>query len=234
VELYHRWKDTFGVELLDGLGTAEMWHIFLTNRPGDVRPGTLGRAVAGFDVRVRDDAGRDVAPGEAGTLWVRGDSRAIAYWQNMDATRRAFRGEWYVSEDMLSRDEDGYFTYRGRADDMLKVAGKWLSPGEVENCMLQHPAVREVAVVGVVEDDGLTRPHAYVVAGDAAGEGLDAELLTFVAERLESYKAPRSIVFLEALPRTHLGKVDRGRLRATPTAPERPERRERRERRERH
>jgi benzoate-CoA ligase family protein len=220
VELYHRWKDAFGVELLDGLGTAEMWHIFLTNRPGDVRPGTLGRAVDGFDVRVRDDAGRDLPPGEAGFLWVRGDSRAIGYWQNMDATRRAFRGEWYVSEDMLSRDEDGYFTYRGRADDMLKVSGKWLSPGEVENCLLQHPAVREVAVVGVVEADGLTRPHAFVVADadgdgiDGAPAGLDAELLAFVTGRLESYKAPRAIVFMDELPRTHLGKVDRGRLRA--------------------
>jgi benzoate-CoA ligase family protein len=222
VELYHRWKQAFGVELLDGLGTAEMWHIFLTNRPGDVRPGTLGRPVPGFDVRVRDDDGRDVPTGEAGYLWVRGDSRAIGYWQNMDATRRAFRGEWYVSEDMLSRDEDGYFTYRGRADDMLKVAGKWLSPGEVENCMLQHPAVREVAVVGVVESDGLTRPHAFVVpAPGAEAAGLDAELVAFVTERLESYKAPRSVAFLDALPRTHLGKVDRGRLRAAeaPTVP---------------
>jgi benzoate-CoA ligase family protein len=214
VELYHRWRDAFGVELLDGLGTAEMWHIFLTNRPGDVRPGTLGRPVEGFDVRVRDDLGRDVPTGEAGYLWVRGDSRAIAYWQNMDATRRAFQGEWYVSEDMLSRDQDGYFTYRGRADDMLKVAGKWLSPQEVENCLLQHPGVEEVAVVGVVESDGLTRPHAFVVPARPAGDGLEAELLAFVTARLESYKAPRSIVFMEALPRTHLGKVDRGRLRA--------------------
>lgn len=220
IELYHRWKDTFGVELLDGLGTAEMWHVFLSNRPGDVRPGTLGRPVDGFDVRVRDDAGRDLPPGDVGYLWVRGDSRAIAYWQNMDATRRAFRGDWYVSEDMLSRDADGYFTYRGRADDMLKVSGKWLSPQEVENCMLRHPAVREVAVVGVVEEDGLTRPHAFVVPAGEGGDtgpgddGLKATLMAFVAERLESYKAPRSIVFLDSLPRTHLGKVDRGHLRA--------------------
>jgi acyl-coenzyme A synthetase/AMP-(fatty) acid ligase len=129
--------------LLDGLGTAEMWHIFLSNRPGEVRPGTLGRAVPGFDVRVRDDDGNDLPPGETGYLWVRGNLRAIGYWQQMERTRRAFRGEWYVSEDMVSRDEDGYFTYRGRADDMLKVSGRWLAPGEVENCLLAHPAVQE-------------------------------------------------------------------------------------------
>jgi benzoate-CoA ligase family protein len=213
LELYQRWKALFGVELLDGLGTAEMWHIFLTNRPGDVRPGTLGRPVEGFDVRIRDESGRDVPPGEAGFLWVRGDSRAIGYWQNMDATRRAFQGDWYVSEDMLTRDEEGYFTYHGRGDDMLKVAGKWLSPQEVENCLLQHPDVEEVVVVGVVEADGLTRPHAFVVAKDAVRAGLDTEIVHFVTDHLESYKAPRSVVFMDELPRTHLGKVDRGRLR---------------------
>lgn len=222
VELYRRWKDVFDVELLDGLGTAEMWHVFISNRLDDVKPGTLGRAVPGFDVRVRDDAGNDVPDGEVGYLWVRGASRGIAYWQNMDATTRAFRGEWYVSEDMLSRDADGYFTYRGRADDMLKVSGKWLAPGEIENCLLEHPAVREVAVVGVVEDDGLTRPHAYVVAAGAAGSrapasaDLDAlcqELQGFVKQRLASYKTPRRLLFLDELPRTHLGKVDRGQLR---------------------
>jgi benzoate-CoA ligase family protein len=213
-ELYRRWKETFGVELLDGLGTAEMWHIFLTNHPGDVRPGTLGRVVDGFEVRLRDEHGRDVPDGETGFLWVRGDSRAIAYWRDMDATRAAFRGEWYVSEDMLSRDADGYHTYRGRGDDMLKVSGKWLAPQEVENCLLQHAAVREAAVVGVVEEDGLMRPHAYVVTADTpGGDGLAADLLEFLGASLESYKVPRSIMFLDALPRTHLGKVDRGQLR---------------------
>jgi benzoate-CoA ligase family protein len=222
VELHRRWDETFGVELLDGLGTAEMWHIFLSNRPGEVRPGTLGRPVPGFDVRIRDDDGRDLPAGAVGALWVRGGSRALGYWQNLEATARAFRGEWYVSEDMLSRDDAGYFTYAGRGDDLLKVAGRWLAPGEVENCLVQHPGVREAAVVGVVEADGLTRPWAYVVgagAGLGAGEGvgvgaLEEELARWVRERLESYKVPRRFVFLEALPRTHLGKVDRGKLRA--------------------
>ncbi len=212
VELYHRWRRAFGVELLDGLGTAEMWHIFISNRPGQVRPGTLGTVVPGFEVKVCDDDGRELPGGEVGALWVRGDSRAIGYWQQMDKTKQGFRGEWYVSGDMVRRDADGYFTYCGRADDLLKVSGKWLAPQEVENCLLQHPAVKEVAVVGVVGEHGLVKPHAFVVA-TAAHHGLAEELQAFVRERLEPYKYPREVIFLDALPRTHLGKVDRARLR---------------------
>jgi acyl-coenzyme A synthetase/AMP-(fatty) acid ligase len=211
VELHERWNRAFGVDLLDGLGTAEMWHIFLSNRPGEVRPGTLGRVVPGFDVRVRDDDGRDLPDGEVGWLWVKGDSRAIAYWQQMEKTAQSFRGEWYVSGDMVRRDADGVFTYCGRGDDMLKVGGRWLAPQELENCLLHHPAVREVAVVGVTDTAGLVKPHAFVVA-EAAHAGLAAELQDFAKARLEPYKYPREVIFLEALPRTHLGKVDRARL----------------------
>ena len=216
LELHQRWNRVFGVDLLDGLGTAEMWHVFISNRPGAVRPGTLGMVVPGFDVRVRDDEGKDLPDGQVGWLWVRGDSRAIGYWRHMEKTKEAFRGEWYVSGDMLSRDADGYFSYAGRGDDMLKVSGRWLSPQEVENCLMQHPAVREACVVGVVEADGLTRPHAYVVAApDADVRTLEPELDAFVRERLESYKVPRRVVLMGDLPRTHLGKVDRGRLRVS-------------------
>ncbi len=213
VELYDRWKRTFGVELLDGLGTAEMWHVFVTNRLGDVKPGTLGRVVEGFDLRVRDDDDRDVGPGEVGWLWVRGGARAIGYWQHQEKNESAFRGEWYVSGDMISRDADGYITYHGRGDDMLKVGGKWLAPSDVENCLLQHSRVKECAVVGVTDQDGLTKPHAFVVA-DGDTEGLGDELRAWVRERLEPYKAPREVAFLATLPRTHLGKVDRGKLRS--------------------
>jgi len=212
VELYERWKQTFGVELLDGLGTAEMWHIFISNKPGAVRPGTIGTVVPGFDVRVRDDLGHDLTDGEVGMLWVRGDSRAIGYWQQMDKTKAAFRGEWYVSGDLVRRDADGYFTYCGRADELLKVGGKWLAPQEVEGCLLQHPLVKEVAVVGIEDANGLTKPHAFVVATERRA-GLAEELQAFARERLEPYKAPRAVRFLDALPRTHLGKVDRGKLR---------------------
>ena len=212
VELYERWKQTFGVELLDGLGTAEMWHIFISNKPGAVKPGTLGTVVPGFDVRVRDDLGHDLADNEVGMLWVRGDSRAIGYWQQMDKTKAAFRGEWYVSGDLVRRDADGYFTYCGRADELLKVGGKWLAPQEVEGCLLQHPLVKEVAVVGIEDANGLTKPHAFVVVLERR-DGLAEELKTFARERLEAYKAPRAVNFLDVLPRTHLGKVDRGKLR---------------------
>ena len=211
-ELYHRWKATFGVELLDGLGTAEMWHVFISARPGAVRPGTMGTVVPGFEVRVTDDDGNALPDGEVGWLRVRGKARAIAYWQQMEKTAQAFQGEWYVSGDMIRRDTDGYFTYCGRGDDMLKVGGRWLAPQEVENCLLQHPAVQEAAVVGVVDAQGLTKPHAFVIAKQKTA-GLGEELKAFVRERLEPYKAPREVIFLDDFPRTHLGKVDRGRLR---------------------
>ncbi|MGH7556192.1 MAG: benzoate-CoA ligase family protein [Gemmatimonadota bacterium] len=212
VELHRRWDEAFGVDLLDGLGTAEMWHIFLSNRPGRVRRGTLGEAVPGFELRVCDDHGASLPDGEVGWLRVRGASRAIAYWQRMEQTQEAFQGEWYVTGDMVVRDTDGYYAYCGRGDDMLKVSGKWLSPKEVENCLLQHPAVREVAVVGAADAAGLTKPCAFVVAERPAA-GLDEELKAFVRERLEPNKAPREVTLVESLPRTHLGKVDRGFLR---------------------
>jgi len=212
VELYDRWKRAFGVEICDGLGTAEMWHIFLTNRPGDVRPGTLGKVVEGFEVKVCDDDGRELPDGEVGWLWVRGASRAIGYWHDQEKTGLAFRGEWYVSGDMLRRDAEGYFTYCGRGDDMLKVTGKWLAPAEVENCLLRHPAVKECAVVGAVDPNGLTKPHAYVMVHETR-DGLEEELKAFVRTTLEPYKAPREIFIVDDMPRTHLGKIDRGKLR---------------------
>ncbi len=214
VELHQRWRDRFGVELLDGLGTAEMWHIFISNRPGHVKPGTLGTVVPGFDVKVCDDEGRELGRGETGWLWVRGDSRAIGYWQQMDKTMHAFRGEWYVSGDLISMDSDGYVIYCGRGDEMLKVSGKWLAPQEVEGCLLEHPEVTEAAVVGATDPSGLVKPRAYVVPRGLR-EGLDEELKRHVRDRLEPYKHPREVIFVEALPRTHLGKVDRGRLRQT-------------------
>jgi acyl-coenzyme A synthetase/AMP-(fatty) acid ligase len=188
-----------------------MWHIFISNRPGDVIPGTLGRVVPGFEVKLCDADDREVADGEIGLLWVKGDSRAIGYWQQMDDTRRAFRGEWYVSGDMLRRNADGTFTYCGRSDDMLKVGGRWLSPGELENCLLTHAAVREVAVVGVRNAEGLVKPCAYVVS-ESPSAALARELQELAKSRLEPYKYPREVIFLDGLPRTHLGKVDRAAL----------------------
>ena len=211
-ELFERWRQTFGVELLDGLGTAEMWHIFISNRPGAARAGTLGQVVPGFEVRVCDEDGRELPRGETGWLRVRGGSRAIGYWQQHDRSQEVFRGEWYISGDLISMDEDGYVTYCGRGDELLKVSGKWLAPAEVEGCLLQHDAVAEAAVVGRPDASGLVKPVAFVVARERRA-GLEAELQAFVRERLDAYKAPREVTFVDVLPRTHLGKVDRGRLR---------------------
>jgi len=212
VELYDRWKATFGVDLLDGLGTAEMWHIFISNRPGEVRPGTLGTVVPGFEIKACDEEGREVTRGETGWLWVRGGARAIAYWQHQEKTEQAFRGDWYVSGDLVAIDDAGYVTYHGRGDEMLKVGGKWLAPQEVEGCLLQHPSVAEAAVVGVPDGNGLMKPVAHVVARNVH-PGLAEELKSYVRERLAPYKHPREITFVDSLPRTHLGKVDRGKLR---------------------
>lgn len=212
-ELHDRWNTAFGVELLDGLGTAEMWHVFLSNRPGDVRPGMLGIVVPGFEVRVTDEDGTEVPHGEVGTLRVRGDSRGLGYWQQVEQDRQAFQGEWYVSNDMVSRTEEGVFTYCGRSDDMIKVSGQWLSPKEVENCLLRHPAVIEAAVVGIEGETGLVKPHAFVIAEPA--DGLEAALQAFVKEHLSPFKYPRRVHVRDSLPRTHLGKVDRGALRAS-------------------
>ncbi len=214
-ELHAKWDRLFGVPLLDGLGTAEQWHIFLSNRIGRVRRGTLGEVVPGFEIRVMDDEGREVPDGTMGYLWVRGGSRALGYWQHLDKSQSCFRGEWVVTGDLVRRDADGYYTYGGRADELLKVSGKWLSATEVEGCMLQHPAVSQVAVVGVADASGLVKPHAYVIPRERR-EGLAQELKDFVRDRLEPYKCPREVIFVDSLPTTHLGKVDRGKLRATP------------------
>ena len=213
-ELHRRWDETFGVELLDGLGTAEMWHVFISNRPGGVRHGTLGRAVPGFEVSLRNERDEEAAPGEVGRMRVRGGSLGSGYWQRPRETRRAFVGRWYVSGDMITRDADGYYAYRGRADDLLKVKGKWLSLTEVEDCLLERPEVSEAAVVGTSTADGLAVPEAFVVPASGVGaEQAEAAIRRLLARRLQSYKHPRKIHFLDEMPRTHLGKVDRGALK---------------------
>lgn len=213
--LYHRWKETFGCELLDGLGTAEMWHIFLSNHPQRVRPGTLGEVVPGFEIRLCDESGQPVKSGEVGRMWVAGESRALSYWQRSQLSQQAFCGRFFVSGDLLCQDTEGFYHYCGRADEMLKVSGRWLAPQEVESCLLTHPAVRECAVVGVEGEDGLMRPQAFVISDRAASSQLEEELKAHVLARLEPYKHPRKVVFVEEFPRTHLGKVNRALLRSS-------------------
>jgi benzoate-CoA ligase family protein len=207
--LYHRWKERIGVELLDGLGTAEMWHIFISNTLNDVRPGTLGKVVPGFEIKACDEDGEVVAAGEVGRLWVRGQSLGPGYWEDPEKTAESFRGEWFVGGDLVSIDEDGYVTHRGRADDAIKVKGKWFRPQEVESALLDHEAVRECAVVAVNDADGLAKPVAFVVADEVE----EQELIEWVLSRLEPYKHPRRVYFVDRLPQTHLGKVDRSALK---------------------
>ncbi|MGH9136882.1 MAG: benzoate-CoA ligase family protein [Acidimicrobiales bacterium] len=204
--LYDRWRDTFGVDLYDGLGTAEMWHVFVSNQPGAVRPGSLGRPVEGFDVRVRGADGRDLPDGEVGRLWVRGGSRALGYWQDQVASADAFRGEWFVAGDLVRRDDDGYLHYVGRSDDALKVSGKWLLPVEVEDCLASHAEVEEAAVVGVPDAAGLLKPMAFVVTASGRSD-LEEELKQHCLARLDPYKHPRRVVVVPELPRTHLGNI---------------------------
>lgn len=208
--LYHRWKEVFGVELLDGLGTAEMWHIFVSNRVGDVKPGTLGRVVPGFEIKVCDEDGSEVETGEVGRLWVKGDSLGLGYFGEPDRSAEAFRGEWFVGGDLVSVDAEGYVTHRGRSDDAIKVKGKWFRPQEVESVLLDHPAVAECAVVAVEDTSGLAKPVAFVVAAEEVAE---QDLIDWVLARLEPYKHPRRVYLVDQLPQTHLGKIDRSALK---------------------
>jgi benzoate-CoA ligase family protein len=212
-ELYRRWKETFEVEILDGIGSAEMFHIYISNAPGDVVPGSLGKLVPGYEARIVDADEADVPAGEAGTLWVKGESAAILYWQAHEKSKQVLRGDWVVSGDHVRQDASGYFWYEGRTDDMLKVGGIFVSPYEVENCLLQHPAVAECAVIGYKDRDGLVKPKAYVVCrGSAAGEVLARELQEFVKGRLAPFKYPRYVEFATSLPKNDRGKIDRRRL----------------------
>lgn len=214
-ELYQRWKQRTGVEILDGIGSAEMFHIFITNRLDDVKLGSLGRVVDGYTAKVCDEHGVELPRGEVGTLWVKGESMALEYWQQRAKSKTTFRGEWCVSADKFQQTDDGAFYFCGRGDDMLKVSGKWLSPVEVENVLLQHPAVREAAVVSFKDADGLDKPRAFVALneGHSANDALAEALKAHVRERLEPFKAPRQVKFLDALPRSDRGKVLKTELR---------------------
>lgn len=211
-EIAQRFKAHFGCEIIDGIGSTEMLHIFISNRPGDVRYGTTGKPVEGYEVELRGEDGRPVPDGEVGDLYIRGPSAALMYWANREKSRETFQGGWTKSGDKYTRDADGYYTYAGRSDDMLKVSGIYVSPFEVEATLMQHPAVLESAVIGVQDGDGLTKTKAYVVL--KPGQQVDAQALqAFVKERLAAYKYPRFIEFIEELPKTATGKIQRFRLR---------------------
>jgi benzoate-CoA ligase len=214
VELYERWIKTFGVEICDGIGSAEMFHIYITNRPGNVKAGSLGRIVEGYEAIIVDGDGSEVGVGEMGTLKIKGDSAALCYWQAHDKSKETFAGDWCTTGDQFHVDQEGYYWYHGRTDDMLKVSGIYVAPAEIENCLLQHEAVLECAVVGH-EVDGLTKPKAFVVAreGYVADEELAEKIKLFVKTKIAAYKYPRWIEFIESIPKNDRGKTDRKKLK---------------------
>jgi benzoate-CoA ligase len=212
-EIGNKWQSEYGVEILDGIGSTEMLHIFLSNKPGRVRYGTTGEAVPGYRLRLINDDGHECADGELGELQINGPSAAIMYWNNREKTKHTFAGEWTRSGDKYSRDAVGYYTYGGRSDDMLKVGGIYVSPFEVEASLMTHASVLEAAVVGQADEEGLIKPKAYVVlkAGQSASS---ADLQAHVKSHLAPFKYPRWVEFLPELPKTATGKIQRFKLRS--------------------
>ncbi|MCB9752010.1 MAG: benzoate-CoA ligase family protein [Myxococcales bacterium] len=213
--LYRDWKRLTGVEIYDGIGSAEMFHIYITNRPGDVREGSLGKLVDGYSYRLIDDDGAPVPRGEIGTLVITGPSAGVGYWRMRDKSRATFWGDSVRGSDKFYVDDDGYFWFCGRGDDMLKCSGVYVSPLEVENCLIGHPAVREAGVVGHRDAAGLEKTLAYVELedGHAPGDELAADIIQHCRARIAAFKAPRRVEFIAELPRTDTGKIKRGALR---------------------
>jgi benzoate-CoA ligase len=214
-QLYRQWRERFGVEILDGAGATETLQTFISNRAGEARPGSAGRVVPGYDVRLVDEHGADVAQGEIGDLLVRGESLFAGYWRRADATRRALQGEWYRTGDKFRQDADGFLWHMGRSDDLLRVSGHWVSPADVEAALASHPAVLEAAVVGQEDQDELVKPKAFVVLreGAAASLSLAQALQAHVKATIAPYQYPRWIEFRDSLPKTATGKIQRYKLR---------------------
>jgi len=214
--LWKSWKERTGLDIVDGIGSTENWHIFVSNRPGDIRPGSSGKPVAGYEVKLVDEEEREIdALDTVGNLWVKGETAARSYLRRPEASARTFRGEWLVTGDKYVRDAEGYYWHAGRADDMLKVGGIWVSPVEVEGTLMAHEAVLECAVVGAKDEAGLVKPRAFVVLkpGRERSETLAADLVAHCRSRIAEYKRPRSVEFVSELPKTATGKIQRFRLR---------------------
>ena len=213
--IYTHWLERFGVEILDGIGSTEILHIFISNRPGRVRPGSTGEIVPGYEAKILDEDDNETAAGEMGTLFIKGDSIAAGYWNKHEQTKATFRGEWINTHDKFSMDEDGYFWYAGRTDDMMKVSGLYVSPAEVEAILKSHHAVLESGVVAAHDVNGLVKPRAYVVLkeGREGTPELVKELQILVKTTTEPHKYPRTVLFVDDLPKTATGKIQRYKLR---------------------
>ncbi|GAC1431523.1 MAG: benzoate-CoA ligase family protein [Ktedonobacteraceae bacterium] len=216
-DILRRWEQTFGVQILDGIGSTEILHIFISNRVGEIRPGSTGKLVPGYQAMITDEAGHAVQQGSIGNLLIAGDSITSQYWNKHEKTKNTLNGQWIATGDKYYQDADGYYWYCGRSDDMLKVGGQWVSPVEVENTLIAHPAVLEAAVVGAIDEEKLVKPKAYIVLkeGYVPSEALSDELKNFVKEKLALFKYPRTIKFLPELPKTATGKIQRFLLRDT-------------------
>jgi benzoate-CoA ligase family protein len=216
--LFNRFQSRFGIEILDGIGSTEALHIFISNQPGAVRPGSSGRVVPGCECKLLTEQGETAPPGTIGTLWVKHDAACSHYWNQHEKSKQTFRGEWLSTGDKYRQDDEGYYWHAGRADDMLKVSGVWVSPTEIEAVLVEHETVAEVAVVGRKDRDDLVKPVAWVVlrSGIAASEDLARALQEFVISRLPIFKRPRWIEFTSALPKTATGKIQRYKLRQSP------------------
>jgi 4-hydroxybenzoate-CoA ligase len=215
VPVWQEWKRRTGHEIVEGIGTTENFALYLTNRLGETRPGSVGRRVAGYEIKIVDDDGQPVAKGQVGNLLVKGETAALAYVHQSERSRRTFLGEWVATGDRFREDEDGYFWYVGRSDDMLKVGGIWVSPVEIENTLTGHPAVLESGVIGHPDSSGLTKPKAFVVLqrGHEPSEAMASDLIAYCAAELAAFKRPRWIEFVDELPRTATGKLQRSKLR---------------------
>lgn len=213
--LWQKWKDRFGSEICDGIGSTEVGYIYIANSPGQTKPGSSGRALPGYEVKIVDEDNQEVPPGQPGSLLVKGDGIAAGYWNKHHKTVKAFVGEWYVSGDRFSVDEDGFYWYTGRGDDMVKVGGIWVSPIEVETLLLEHPKIEECAVVGQMDQNGLLKTAAFVVLknGMEGNEEVTNELLTHLKAKAAAYKVPRWIYYHNDLPKTATGKIQRFKLR---------------------
>ncbi len=218
--IFERWRELFGMDILDGIGSTEILHIFISNRPGRARPGSTGELVPGYEARIIGEDGGEVPTGTLGTLLIRGDSTAAAYWNKHEQTKRTYRGEWIDTHDKFRIDEDGYFWYAGRADDMIKVSGLYVSPAEVEAILISHPDVFECGVIGAPDANGLIKPRAFVVLkeGRTDSDDLVAELQDLVKTTTEPHKYPRQVTFVAELPKTATGKIQRYKLRRMATA----------------
>jgi acyl-coenzyme A synthetase/AMP-(fatty) acid ligase len=213
-DIWQRWEETFGLTILDGIGTTEMLHIFVSNFPGEVKPGSSGKTVPGYEARILDEEGRELEAGDAGQLQVKGDSALAYYWRNHEETKEVIKGEWLDAGDWYRLDEDGFYWYEGRSDDMIKVSGLWVSPLDVENTLNKHEAVSEAAAVGIPVD-GLNQVKAFVVLeeGHEGSENLAEEIREWSKDKLKGYEQPQLVAFVEELPKNPMGKLQRKKLR---------------------